>query len=368
MSTDSPNFSSPTPAEPGVAPRRRRWPWAIAAVLVFSIMVAGGAVAGATVSYAEAQQGRLLPGTTVGGVDVSGLTPEHALERVEAAAADELDRKVTVRWGARKWKTTPRRLGSVSNAPAVIDEIVGLQSGMTWQDWAEVRWLGRQANVAADVALRHNRSKVVRFANAIDSDVTRDPRNAKLNVVDNVVAIRSDRTGYAVQTAPLVRDLLVSLRKGRHQPIQAEVDRHKAEITEKAFSQVLLLDQSEHRLTLYLDGEEAESWIVATGTGQYPTPIGRYEVNLKRYMPTWVNPDPDGWGANMPASIPPGVNNPLGVRALNWSAPGAIRFHGTQAISSLGTSASHGCVRMSNTDVSQLYDMVDVGAVIISQY
>ena len=121
-------------------------------------------------------------------------------------------------------------------------------------------------------------------------------------------------------------------------------------------------------LTLYLDGEEAQSWIVATGTGQFPTPIGRYEVNLKRYMPTWVNPDPDGWGADMPASIGPGVDNPLGVRALNWSAPGAIRFHGTQAVSSLGTSASHGCVRMANADVVELYDLVDVGAVIISQY
>ena len=332
------------------------------------MMVAGGAVAGATVSYAEAQQGRLLPGTTVGGVDVSGLTPARALERVEAAAADELDRKVTVRWGDRKWKTTPRRLGSVSNAKAVINEIVGLQSGMTWQDWAEVRWLGRQANVAADVALRHDRSKVVRFAESVNDDITRNPRNAKLEVVDNAVAIRSARVGYDVQTAPVVRDLLVSLRKGRHKPIQIEVDRKKAEVTSKAFSQVLLLDQSEHRLTLYLDGKQAQSWIVATGTGQYPTPIGRYEVNLKRYMPTWVNPDPDGWGADLPASIPPGINNPLGVRALNWSAPGAIRFHGTQAISSLGTSASHGCVRMSNADVTQLYDMIDVGANIISQY
>jgi lipoprotein-anchoring transpeptidase ErfK/SrfK len=141
----------------------------------------------------------------------------------------------------------------------------------------------------------------------------------------------------------------------------------RPDVRDSAFHEVLHLDQSRHRLTLFLDGRKHRTWIVATGTGDYPTPLGRYEVSLKRYLPTWVNPDPTGWGADMPASIPPGPGNPLGVRALNWSAPGAIRFHGTEAISSLGTSASHGCVRMANGDVIELYDLIDVGAVILSE-
>jgi hypothetical protein len=67
----------------------------------------------------------------------------------------------------------------------------------------------------------------------------------------------------------------------------------------------------------------------------------------------------------MPATIPPGPGNPLGLRAINWSAP-AIRFHGTSATYSLGYNASHGCVRMANEDVIQLYDMIDVGTPIVS--
>ena len=55
----------------------------------------------------------------------------------------------------------------------------------------------------------------------------------------------------------------------------------------------------------------------------------------------------------------------MGLRALNWSAP-AIRFHGTAATYSLGYNASHGCVRMSNSDVIELYDIVDVGTPIVS--
>jgi len=78
-----------------------------------------------------------------------------------------------------------------------------------------------------------------------------------------------------------------------------------------------------------------------------------------------VNPDPEGWGKDMPASIPPGPGNPLGLRALNWSAA-AIRFHGTSATYSLGYNASHGCVRMANESVIELYDLVDVGTPIVS--
>jgi hypothetical protein len=55
----------------------------------------------------------------------------------------------------------------------------------------------------------------------------------------------------------------------------------------------------------------------------------------------------------------------LGLRAINWSAP-AIRFHGTEATYSLGYNASHGCVRMSNPDVVELYSMIDVGTPIVS--
>jgi lipoprotein-anchoring transpeptidase ErfK/SrfK len=69
----------------------------------------------------------------------------------------------------------------------------------------------------------------------------------------------------------------------------------------------------------------------------------------------------------MPASIPPGPGNPLGLRALDWSASG-IRFHGVplSEYSSLGHNASHGCIRMSEEDVIQLYDLVDIGTPIVS--
>jgi L,D-transpeptidase ErfK/SrfK len=62
----------------------------------------------------------------------------------------------------------------------------------------------------------------------------------------------------------------------------------------------------------------------------------------------------------MPAYIPPGPNNPLGTRALYLNTSG-IRIHGTSKRSSIGTAASHGCMRMLREDVEALYPLVPVG-------
>jgi L,D-transpeptidase ErfK/SrfK len=108
----------------------------------------------------------------------------------------------------------------------------------------------------------------------------------------------------------------------------------------------------------------AKTYAVATGTPQYPTPKGNFQIVLKRFRPTWVNPDPSGWGKSLPKSIPPGPSNPLGTRAMNLNSPG-IRIHGTTNIRSLGTAASHGCIRMAMPDVEELFEKVDSGTPVI---
>lgn len=63
----------------------------------------------------------------------------------------------------------------------------------------------------------------------------------------------------------------------------------------------------------------------------------------------------------LPSYVPPGPKNPLGVRAiyLGWSE---YRIHGTNAPSSIGRAASSGCIRMRNSDVTDLFERVHIGA------
>ena len=70
------------------------------------------------------------------------------------------------------------------------------------------------------------------------------------------------------------------------------------------------------------------------------------------------------WGAGLPPSIGPGPGNPLGTRAMYLNAPG-IRIHGTWDDSSIGTAASHGCIRMHVQDSEQLYPLVPIGTRVI---
>jgi L,D-transpeptidase ErfK/SrfK len=58
--------------------------------------------------------------------------------------------------------------------------------------------------------------------------------------------------------------------------------------------------------------------------------------------------------------IPPGPGNPLGTRALYLNADG-IRIHGTPSDSSIGSYASHGCIRMHISESEALYPLVPVG-------
>ena len=65
------------------------------------------------------------------------------------------------------------------------------------------------------------------------------------------------------------------------------------------------------------------------------------------------------WAAGL-GPIPPGPGNPLGTRWIGTSAPG-IGIHGTHAPSTVGTAASHGCIRMYMSDVEWLFERVRVG-------
>ena len=120
----------------------------------------------------------------------------------------------------------------------------------------------------------------------------------------------------------------------------------------------IVVNLSQFRVRLIRNGKVVASYPIAKGQPAYPTPTGEYEINDKQVDPTWTPPD-SPWAAEL-SSIPPGPGNPLGTRWIGTTAP-AIGFHGTYADYSVGTAASHGCMRMHIPDVEEFYDMVTIG-------
>ncbi len=119
------------------------------------------------------------------------------------------------------------------------------------------------------------------------------------------------------------------------------------------------VDLSERKLYLYRgDGNVAKTYRVAVGMPRYPTPVGDFRVIKKEVDPTWDPPNSD-WAAGM-GPIPPGPGNPLGTRWMGLNSPG-IGIHGTYTSSSIGTAASHGCIRMRVGEAEDLFTRVFVG-------
>jgi lipoprotein-anchoring transpeptidase ErfK/SrfK len=129
-----------------------------------------------------------------------------------------------------------------------------------------------------------------------------------------------------------------------------------------ALSGQIVVDLGDLKLYLYRDGALIKSYSVATGQAAYPTPTGSFVVTSMQMNPTWYPPNSD-WAKDA-KPIPPGIANPLGTRWIGTSAPG-VGIHGTPDDASIGSYASHGCVRMHIWDVEDLYTHVVIGMPVI---
>jgi lipoprotein-anchoring transpeptidase ErfK/SrfK len=89
------------------------------------------------------------------------------------------------------------------------------------------------------------------------------------------------------------------------------------------------------------------------------TPAGLYHIQDKQVNPSWHVPN-SAWAGDLAGKvIPPGPQDPIKARWMGFN--GGAGIHGTDVLGSLGSAASHGCVRMAIPDVEALYDQVDVG-------
>ncbi|MBP2641383.1 MAG: ErfK/YbiS/YcfS/YnhG family protein [Firmicutes bacterium] len=101
---------------------------------------------------------------------------------------------------------------------------------------------------------------------------------------------------------------------------------------------------------------------IALGTPYERTPIGNYKIFYKEKNPTWI----PGSGFLDKTPVPPGSNNPLGTRWMEFKPTYGI--HGTNKDWDIDYPVSGGCIRMHNVDVEELYELVDVGTPVIITY
>lgn len=302
-------------------------------------------------------RGLLPAGTVIGGVDVAKLDRAAAVAKVKAAVERDFDRPATVTVAGHTYTTTLRALGVHDDAADAVAHAFRAAESGNWLTRAWHRVVDGSSAPREDVTVTdYDGTALAALVHKAATELAVAPVDADVHNAGGWLAFTPSRTGVRLDEKAAVAAFRDALRDGAARtvaltPVPPAV---------AAVDTAILVRTGENKLYLYQHGTITKTFSVATGSPRYPTPLGRFHVVLKRYLPTWYNPH-SIWSRNEPARIGPGPNNPLGTRAMNLSAPG-IRIHGTPSDRSIGYSVSHGCIRMHMPDVEALYPLVPTGA------
>ena len=330
--------------------------------LLFVLLLAGGAV----YAYDSSRDDRIAEGVKVNGIDVGGLTTAQARERLSRQLLNPLAQPVRVRYRGERYELTAQQAGVGVN----IDRSVGQalersrEGGMITRTVRGLFGGAVEADVPVDIS--YDRGAVRRLTRKIEGDLERDPVDADVELGPSGVSTKESRTGLQVRAARLRREIaerLVTTDGPRTVKVHARTVQPEVTSDELAerYPAILIVNRSSFRLTLYKHLKPAKTYRIAVGAAGRETPAGRYTIQNKDTNPAWYVPDSDWAGDLAGKVIPPGdPQNPIKARWMGIYDGAGI--HGTDAVESLGTAASKGCIRMAVPDVKELFDQVPVQA------
>jgi len=207
---------------------------------------------------------------------------------------------------------------------------------------------------------------VARFVATIAKAVNKKPVNAQRKIRKRRLRVTAPSNGRSVVTTASIALVTGAITAeiaadGAAQPAVAIPLKVLVAKGPLSLGKTIIVVLRERRVYLYKNSKLIKRFRCAVGQRRYPTPTGTWKIVKKVKNPSWHN-NGSVWARKMPAFIPPGRNNPLGTRALYLNASG-IRIHGIPASenSSIGHAASHGCIRLKNSNAVKLYPLVPVG-------
>jgi lipoprotein-anchoring transpeptidase ErfK/SrfK len=124
-----------------------------------------------------------------------------------------------------------------------------------------------------------------------------------------------------------------------------------AEVFAEGGARRLVISIPDRKIALLEDGRVVKVYAIAVGKKSTPSPSGKFNIASRVVKPTWYQPG---------KVVGPGPANPLGTRWMGLGYKG-YGIHGTNRPTSIGKAASHGCIRMRNHDVEELFELVQVG-------
>jgi lipoprotein-anchoring transpeptidase ErfK/SrfK len=337
----------------------------IAATLV--VLLVGGAVG--VYAYDSSREDVIADGVTVGGVDVGGMTADKARAALRFEIKQPLSRAIRVEAAGEQFELSAKDAQVSADVDAMVDDALaesrdGNVLSRTFRDLT-----GGSVDASLPSRVTYSRDAVKDLVADVQQQVEQDPQDAGVVPTGSGLETTPARSGVDVHGDDLARALTEELESpdGDRQ-VRAELERLKPEVTQSEVAQeyphYITVNRGSFQLRYYENLKLVDTYTIAVGTTGFDTPAGEYEIQNKAVDPAWSVPE---WGGELAGQVIPGgtAENPLKARWLGIYDGAGI--HGTDDVGSLGTAASHGCIRMAIPDVIELYDRVPVGAPIYIQ-
>jgi lipoprotein-anchoring transpeptidase ErfK/SrfK len=331
-------------------------------VAVLLLVLIGGAVA--AYAYDSSRENVIAEGVTVAGVDVGGMDVDQARAVVERRLREPLEQPIAVVRGKRHFNLSADDAGVQADVPGMVD--AALQSSRSGSIISRLTrdLSGGEENAEVSARVTYDQQAVNRLVNRVAKGIDREARDAEVSF-PSLEKVKEQK-GREVKAAVLRRRLAQALTvPGVDRRVRAPVRIKRPKVTQaelaNKYPALLVADRANFQLRFYKNLQLVKSYTVAVGAVGFDTPAGLYHIQNKAVDPAWTVPNSD-WAGSLAGTVVPGgsAENPLKARWLGIFDGAGI--HGTDQTYSLGSAASHGCIRMAIPDVIELYDQVQVGA------
>lgn len=309
---------------------------------------------------------RIAEGVFAAGVDVSGLTVAEAAALLQRKLGVLALRPVGVSVAGRRFKLGATR-AKLSFDPLLTAKRA-LQAGKKAKESGGTPTAGggaRQQLASVPAAVSFSRARIRDWAAVVKRRVDRSARSARLRIGIAKMNRRRSQVGLRLDARRLRR----TIEAAYADPL---ADRHIKQAVAKVapalsdaelvrrYPVVLTIDRHNFKLRLFKNLRLRRTYGIALGAAGYSTPAGIFRIRQRQVNPAWSAPNKPWAGAYAGRTVPGGApDNPLKARWLGVA--NGVGIHGTSAEWSIGTRASHGCIRMRVAEVKALYRQVPLG-------
>ncbi len=327
-----------------------------------ALVASGGVVVG----LSAASSGKIAEGIRVGSIDLGGLTPEQAKVRLEREYVEPLKQPIVVERRGKRFQLGAKEAKLTADLDTTVQQAVkaseqGNAFTLAWRTAT-----GSTIDEDLPIEVSASDAAVLRFVDRVRRGVDRKAKDASLSFVRDRPVVSESATGMVVDRPKLRKIVTAALqstdREVKLAPVKTQQPKVSKASLKKKHPTILTVDRITNELRLFKGFKLSKKYKVAVGAQGHETPAGTYTINDKQVNPSWHVPLSDWAGSLAGTVVPPGPSNPIKARWMGFFDGAGI--HGTSDRGSIGSPASHGCVRMLEEDVIDLYDRVPVGTTI----